>query len=369
MKLCLFSTPFFYPFGSIMPNSAQNLNHGGYRYGFNTQKSDAEITGAWGSHYTAEHWMYDARLGRRWNTDPVPAEWESPYAVNRNNPILYSDPNGDIPIGAWLKTAGQNIKNFVRTKILGKTATVGKRSVPKPKPGPGPQKTGYNGPKGDWRGLANLFRSGIGNTAPTGRMVNIGFDDTESVSGTLSSQGNPIDRTQRFNFGNVISDHPKNKITGVQFSADASGDGSIAWLGFFNVKGLTGNGRGWSIANSGLQNIIPTWSDPMSVDYMEGRSGIIPGLNLLPTALVNYAGDKQGVLGGLLGGTMAWTGNVFNRINPALGRITSLEVQYRSLTNTQAAFTLQYKARVWQKYDENKSPFIRAWHRLWYGYD
>ena len=33
----------------------------------------------------------------------------------------------------------------------------------------------------------------------------------------------------------------------------------------------------------------------MSIDYMEGRSGIIPGLNLLPTALVNYAGDKQGL--------------------------------------------------------------------------
>jgi hypothetical protein len=306
---------------------------------------------------------FEQNIAQRFlSTDPVPTAWESPYAVNRNNPIFYSDPNGDIPVGKvlgkiWggIKQFGKNIGSLFTNKPWGSkgTALAGK-----------PKGLGL---KGDWKGLANVFRGAgvIGRTAPTGRMFNLGFNQTTPINDVVSSQGNPIERTQRYNFGNVISDHPRNKITGVQFQGQMNG-----WMGFFNVKGLTGQGRGWSIANSGLQNIIPTWSDPMPVDYMQGRSGIIPGLNLLPTALVNYAGDKAGVLGGLLVGTMAWAGNVFNRVNPALGRITSLEVQYRSISNTQAAFTLQYKARVWQSYDDRgKSPFIRAWHRLWYGYD
>jgi hypothetical protein len=39
----------------------------------------------------------DPRIGRRWNIDPVPAVWESGYAVNRNNPIQFNDPLGDCP--------------------------------------------------------------------------------------------------------------------------------------------------------------------------------------------------------------------------------------------------------------------------------
>lgn len=35
------------------------------------------------------------RIGRRWNRDPVSVAWESEYAVNRNNPIQYNDPDGD----------------------------------------------------------------------------------------------------------------------------------------------------------------------------------------------------------------------------------------------------------------------------------
>lgn len=65
-----------------------------YRYGMNTQEKDNEIfEGA----YTAEFWEYDSRTGKRWNTDPIVEESESPYATNRNNPIANSDPNGDCP--------------------------------------------------------------------------------------------------------------------------------------------------------------------------------------------------------------------------------------------------------------------------------
>jgi hypothetical protein len=50
-----------------------------------------------GTSYTAEFWQYDARIGRRWNIDPVVDPSESPYATNKNNPIKYNDPDGDCP--------------------------------------------------------------------------------------------------------------------------------------------------------------------------------------------------------------------------------------------------------------------------------
>ena len=63
-----------------------------YRYGMNGQEKDLEIyEGA----MTAEFWEYDSRLGRRWNTDPVVKPWESSYACFANNPIWFSDINGD----------------------------------------------------------------------------------------------------------------------------------------------------------------------------------------------------------------------------------------------------------------------------------
>ncbi|MCC5946688.1 MAG: hypothetical protein JJT94_17280 [Bernardetiaceae bacterium] len=64
----------------------------GYRFGFNTQEKTPEIAP---DTYTAEFWQYDSRVARRWNVDPVFVEWESSYAVNRNNPIGFADPFGD----------------------------------------------------------------------------------------------------------------------------------------------------------------------------------------------------------------------------------------------------------------------------------
>ena len=63
------------------------------RYGMNGQESVDEVSGS-KSHYIAEFWMYDSRIGRRWNIDPIVKPWESPYATFSNNPILFIDPNG-----------------------------------------------------------------------------------------------------------------------------------------------------------------------------------------------------------------------------------------------------------------------------------
>ncbi|MGE0567639.1 MAG: ParB N-terminal domain-containing protein [Bacteroidia bacterium] len=76
-----------------MPGRNYNANQ--YDYGFNGMLKDDEITGNVGTHYSAEYWEYDSRIGKRWNTDPIVKPWESPYACFSGNPIFYSDPTGE----------------------------------------------------------------------------------------------------------------------------------------------------------------------------------------------------------------------------------------------------------------------------------
>lgn len=84
----------YYSFGSPMPNRTYTPN--AYRYGMNGQEKDDEIVGS-GNHYSATHWEYDSRLGRRWNVDPMFKKYafKSPYMAFSDNPILKVDPNGD----------------------------------------------------------------------------------------------------------------------------------------------------------------------------------------------------------------------------------------------------------------------------------
>jgi RHS repeat-associated protein len=65
-----------------------------YRFHFNGQEADNEVAGS-GNSYTAEFWQYDPRLGRRFNIDPKPNPTISVYACFANNPIVFTDPNGD----------------------------------------------------------------------------------------------------------------------------------------------------------------------------------------------------------------------------------------------------------------------------------
>ncbi len=82
----------YYPFGMTLPNRSGSA--GSYRYGFQGQEKDDEISGE-GNSYSAEFWQYDPRVARRWNTDPVVVANESPYAAFRNSPIMFNDPEGD----------------------------------------------------------------------------------------------------------------------------------------------------------------------------------------------------------------------------------------------------------------------------------
>jgi RHS repeat-associated protein len=82
----------YYAFGS--PMEGRTYTGTDYRFGFNGQEKEDDIYGE-GNTYSAEYWMYDSRLGRRWNVDPVDQISISNYAVLSNSPIIRIDPYGD----------------------------------------------------------------------------------------------------------------------------------------------------------------------------------------------------------------------------------------------------------------------------------
>ena len=107
------------PFGMVL--NGRTYTAASYRYGFNGQEKSTEINE---NLYTAEYWEYDSRIGRRWNIDPKPKEYESPYAVLGNNPIWNIDPNGADTVKAIsnaqlvdaIKIASNEVKNVIKNQ-------------------------------------------------------------------------------------------------------------------------------------------------------------------------------------------------------------------------------------------------------------
>ena len=100
----------------IMPSRTyQAPSTEGYRFGFNGQEKDDEVSGA-GNSYTAQFWQYDSRLGRRWNLDPIVKHFFSSYQTFSNNPIIFIDPNGDDDYynkaGKYVGSSGSGTATF-----------------------------------------------------------------------------------------------------------------------------------------------------------------------------------------------------------------------------------------------------------------
>lgn len=84
-----------------------------YRYAFNGMEKDDEIKGT-GNSYTTFFRQYDPRLGRWFSLDPAMASFpdQSPYAFSFNNPISFSDPDGDCPEGVNCDNAVNPVDNM-----------------------------------------------------------------------------------------------------------------------------------------------------------------------------------------------------------------------------------------------------------------
>jgi RHS repeat-associated protein len=76
----------YYPFGMQMVG--RNGSNGDYRYGFQGQETDDEITGS-ESHVSYKYRMHDARLGRFFAVDPLTSEYPhyTPYSFSGNRVI------------------------------------------------------------------------------------------------------------------------------------------------------------------------------------------------------------------------------------------------------------------------------------------
>ncbi len=83
------------PFGMLIVGRSFESGSG-YRYGFNGKENDDEINGNNNAIDFGAR-VYDSRLGRWFNTDPMKNKYPnlSPYNFTMNNPILLTDVNGE----------------------------------------------------------------------------------------------------------------------------------------------------------------------------------------------------------------------------------------------------------------------------------
>jgi len=104
---------FFYstPFGSVMANRGYSV--GAYRYGFDGKDKDNEsFNGTFPVAIGIGARIYDSRLGRRWNLDPLMGDfpYESPYNFAGCSPLVFLDAEG------WKKIITHVYMNYKSVK-------------------------------------------------------------------------------------------------------------------------------------------------------------------------------------------------------------------------------------------------------------
>ena len=90
----------------------------GYFFRFNGKEKDSETYGD-GNALDFGARIYDSRLGRRWNVDPVHQKFPTitPYNALGNNPMYFIDPNGDeLDVPADDAQAKKDLKSLTRSQ-------------------------------------------------------------------------------------------------------------------------------------------------------------------------------------------------------------------------------------------------------------
>jgi hypothetical protein len=224
-------------------------------FGFNGQEKDQEIYNNQ-STTTATFWEYDGRIGRRWNLDPKPITEESPYAVNRNNPIINIDPKGDFGfIGALIGGAAGAIaelgSQMVGNMIAGKPVL---KSI-------------------DWADV--VISAGEG--AIMGATCGASALATSSISGGLKAAIDFKDGKPQ-----IIGGKGKFEKTPDDFKGDLIAEGIGVGLGkLLPVGDLVQSGTNSVLKKSFLKNGI------LSGKNLEAFSGISTATNILTQELFN----------------------------------------------------------------------------------
>ena len=97
-----------------------------YHFGYQGSEKDNEFKGD-GNSYTTEFRQLDTRLGRWLSVDPLDSEFAgiSPYSLNVNNPLNFTDSNGDSPISLlakWIIKKGAKValRKYMDKQIIGR---------------------------------------------------------------------------------------------------------------------------------------------------------------------------------------------------------------------------------------------------------
>ncbi len=79
----------YYPFGRLLCGRSASASDASYRFLFNNQTQDSEITGYEGTFYSSKYRSYDSRIARFWSVDPLASSypWNSTYAFAKNRVI------------------------------------------------------------------------------------------------------------------------------------------------------------------------------------------------------------------------------------------------------------------------------------------
>jgi len=353
----------YYSFGSVMPNR-KNGSALGYRYGFNGQEKDDEISGNNNS-YTAAFWEYDPRLGRRWNMDPVVRDWESSYACFSNNPINMNDPDGLEPKGkggGWPpkgnkhggRKAGKVGKNFHVGKGKKDHQSIGQRYM---KAAGWARKT--------FTGAKHLTMQRSAGRYET-RKLSLGEGDL-----------NPGEKSPAFDFRKIIdSDGPgMEKLTQVNISvsnADAKfNTGTGKWEDAYKINGYVyaqGQRQGldelmrWRgiHANSGISGWKGTENPFGNVD---ASSEALPGLavidQILDSPLVPFLPEDVADFVSQYG-VFIKAAAIINKqfIHPNYKYTTSLRVVNSQITEHKIHYEISIRYRTWQKVKYDERGFI-----------
>ncbi|MFN5217789.1 MAG: hypothetical protein ACK5CL_03390 [Sphingomonadales bacterium] len=117
-----------YAFGSGVKERTASFTFP-YRFSMNTQEKEPEL----GEGVTsAEFWVYDGKLGRRWNVDPVIKLYESAYSCFGNSPLIAADKLGSDSFNVISKTlnaAGKPVKKGDAPLILFRVYTSGPQKI------------------------------------------------------------------------------------------------------------------------------------------------------------------------------------------------------------------------------------------------
>lgn len=91
----------------LTSNKSTLKAYSNYRYGFNGMEKDDEVKGT-GNSYDFGARMYDSRLGRWLSMDPLTVQYSSLSSYNfvANNPLIYTDPNGEVIIIHYIDKDG-----------------------------------------------------------------------------------------------------------------------------------------------------------------------------------------------------------------------------------------------------------------------